>query len=96
MALTFEWDEDKARANLKKHRVSFEEATSVFSDPLGMALPDDDHSVEELREIVIGHSIRKRVLLVSYTERGRHRVRIISARIATRHERKDYEENQGQ
>jgi uncharacterized DUF497 family protein len=96
MALTFEWDEDKARANLKKHRVSFEEATSVFSDPLAMALPDDDHSVGELREIVIGHSIRDRVLLVSYTERGRHRVRIISARIATRHERKDYEENQCQ
>jgi len=95
MVLTFEWDEAKARVNLKEHRVSFEEATSVFSDPLAMALPDDDHSIEELREILIGHSIRGRVLLVSFTERGQNRARIISARVATRHERKAYEENQG-
>ena len=96
MALTFEWDKDKAQANLRKHRVSFDEATSIFDDPLAQALPDEDHSTEELREILIGHSVRDRLLVVSFTERGRHLVRIISARIATRHERKAYEENQGQ
>jgi uncharacterized protein len=96
MALTFEWDQDKAQANLRKHRVSFDEATSAFDDPLAQMLPDDDHSIEELREILIGHSIRDRLLVISFTERGHNRVRLISARIATRHERKAYEENQGQ
>jgi len=96
MAVTFEWDDDKAGANLKKHRVGFDEASTVFGDPLAKIFSDDQHSDLEVREIIIGHSISGRLLLVSFTERGRgrDRVRIISARAATRNERKAYEENQ--
>jgi uncharacterized protein len=94
MALTFQWDEDKAEANRKKHRVDFEEASSVFGDPLAKIFSDDEHSAGELREILIGHSVRGRLLLVSFTERGRNCVRIISSRVATRRERKAYEEAQ--
>jgi uncharacterized DUF497 family protein len=94
MAVTFEWDDDKARTNLKKHRVSFDEASTVFRDPLAKIFSDDQHSDLEVREIIIGHSISTRLLLVSFTERGRDRVRIISARVATRNERRAYEENQ--
>jgi len=91
MSLRFEWDRKKAEANLAKHHVSFEEAMSVFADPLARIFPDDEHSVDELREIIIGHSARRRVLLVNFT--GNELVRIISAREATRRERKEYEEN---
>jgi uncharacterized DUF497 family protein len=92
MSLEFEWDVDKAASNLKKHRVTFEEAASVFGDPLAAIFDDELHSKEEQREIIIGHSDKNRILLVSFTERA-GAVRIISARRATIRERKDYEEN---
>jgi len=95
MALKFEWDPEKAASNLTKHRVSFDEASTVFADPLAKLFYDADHSAEETREILVGHSILDRLLLVSFTERGRDVVRIISARVATRKERRAYEENQG-
>jgi uncharacterized protein len=93
MSVRFEWDDDKAKTNLKKHKVSFDEASTVFGDPLAKIFSDDKHSLEEIREIIVGHSILERLLLVSFTERGRDVVRIISARVATRNERKSYEEN---
>jgi uncharacterized DUF497 family protein len=92
MTVQFEWDSNKAFTNQEKHRVSFEEAVTVFSDPLAVIFDDDAHSVEELREIIIGHSISNRLLLVFFTERDEV-IRIISARQATRTERRDYEEN---
>jgi uncharacterized DUF497 family protein len=91
MPLEFEWDEDKAKVNLKKHRVSFEEASTVFGDPLALTIPDPQHSEEEERFVTLGESHRRRLLVVVSTERGK-RIRIISARVATRKERKDYEE----
>lgn len=87
----FEWDPEKAEANLSKHGVSFVEAVTAFGDPLSMNMPDPDHSEGEQRFIVLGMSDRYRLLVVSYTERL-PRTRIISARLATRHERKQYEE----
>lgn len=92
MSVQFEWDNKKAVSNLKKHRVSFEEAITVFGDSLAAIFDDEVHSVDEIREIIIGHSMNNRVLLVSFTERG-GKIRIISARLATKKERKDYEEN---
>ncbi len=92
MSLEFEWDEDKAASNKKKHHISFEEAATVFADPLGVIFEDEVHSTEEQREILIGHSEKNRLLLVSFTERA-GAIRIISARQATKKERKDYEEN---
>jgi len=86
-----EWDEEKAQANLQKHGVSFEEADSVFDDPLSITIPDPDHSIGEDRYIDIGQSSKKRILVVVYAER-RKRIRLISARLATRAERKKYEE----
>lgn len=94
MNLRFEWDDDKARANLKKHNVTFQEATTVFADVLARIFDDEAHSVDEHREIIIGHSVGNRLLLVCFTERA-DGVRIFSARLATRKERKDYEENTG-
>jgi uncharacterized DUF497 family protein len=92
MGPSFKWDETKARTNLQKHRVPFEEAVTVFANPLAAIFPDPDHSQVELRELIVGHSHRNRVLIVSFTEREGS-VRIISARVATKRERKDYEEN---
>jgi len=91
MTLNFEWDEEKAKANLKNHRVSFEEATTVFSDPFSITIPDPDHSTEEERYIDIGNSDRGRVLVVVYTERETT-IRIIGCRKATPTERRRYEE----
>jgi uncharacterized protein len=91
MSLEFEWDEDKAKKNLNKHDVSFEEASSVFGDPLALTIPDPLHSKEEDRFITLGESHRRRLLVVVSTDRG-DKIRIISARVATRRERKDYEE----
>lgn len=91
MSIEFEWDRDKAKRNLKKHRVSFEEASSVFRDPFSLTIPDPLHSDEEERFVTLGESHRRRLLVVVTTDRGNN-VRIISARIATRKERKDYEE----
>jgi uncharacterized DUF497 family protein len=92
MTPQFEWDATKAEENLKKHGVAFEEALTVFADPLGRIFDDPDHSVEERRELIIGHSANQHLLIVSFTDRGR-RTRIISARKATARERRDYEEN---
>jgi uncharacterized DUF497 family protein len=92
MSLEFEWDDDKAAANLEKHNLSFDEASSVFVDPLAKIFADDAHSAEESREIIIGHSVANRLILVSFVETNRDRVRIISARKATKRERKAYEE----
>lgn len=92
MPLRFEWDEDKAEANVTKHGVTFDEASTVFGDPLAVIFDDEEHSRDELREIIIGHSLLQRMLLVSFTERGSEVVRIISARKATRRERKNHEE----
>jgi uncharacterized protein len=94
MSLRFEWDPNKAEANLAKHEVLFEEAMTVFADPLARIFPDEEHSVDELREIIIGHSAGHQLILVNFTA-IEDRVRIFSARKATRRERKDYEENVG-
>jgi uncharacterized DUF497 family protein len=89
--VTYEWDPAKAAANLRKHGVSFEEAASVFLDPVALTFSDPDHSEYEERLLTIGRSARHRVLFVAHTERG-ERVRIISARQATRGEQDQYEE----
>ncbi|MGI2906447.1 BrnT family toxin [Tolypothrix sp. VBCCA 56010] len=90
--MEFEWNESKAAANLKKHGVSFEEAKTVFDNALAVIFNDEAHSVNEQREIIIGHSQKNRLLLVSFTERP-SAIRIISVRLATRREREDYEQN---
>ena len=95
MALAFEWDPRKAKSNLRKHKISFDEACTVFGDSEARIFPDEDHSNGEEREIIVGYSILDRVLLVSFTERSMERVRIINARKATRREQKDYEEDIG-
>lgn len=89
--MTFEWDPIKARLNLWKHRVSFEEASTALLDPLSKTDLDPDHSVEEHRFITFGISMRRRLLVVSYTEQD-DVIRLISARLATKHEREIYEE----
>jgi uncharacterized DUF497 family protein len=86
----FEWDETKARQNLRKHNISFEEAATVFGDPMSVTVPDPRHSEEEDRYVVIGCSANQRMLVVVYTVRGRS-IRVISCRKATRSERKAYE-----
>lgn len=93
MELNFEWDTEKARGNLEKHGVSFEEAGTVFGDLLSGTVLDPDHSDDEDRYIIIGTSNRGRVLLVAYTDRN-DVIRIISARPLTRSERKQYEESE--
>ena len=91
--IAFEWDPAKAAANLKKHRVSFDEASTVFDDSLAVIFDDEDHSIDEHREIIIGVSILQRLLIVCFTERTEGLVRIFSARSATQRESRDYEEN---
>ena len=91
--MQFEWDKTKATANFKKHRVSFDEASTVFNDPLARIFDDQKHSAQERREIIIGYSIINRLLLVCFTERTEDVIRIFSARHATKNERQDYEEN---
>lgn len=96
MSLIFEWDTHKARKNLKKHRVSFEEAKTVFYDPLLLTYRDDWHSENEERYISIGYSSHQRTLLVVHTEQETGQeilIRIISSRRATARERKTYEES---
>lgn len=88
--MQFEWDRDKARKNLKKHKVSFDEAVTVFYDPLSATFYDPDHSADEERFITVGYSSRGRLLVVSHAERVKT-IRIISARPATAHERKRHE-----
>jgi uncharacterized protein len=87
----YEWDPGKARENLKKHKVSFDEAASVFTDPLALTFDDPDHSVEEQRYITIGTSSKQRIVFLSHADRGEDHVRIISARPATRAEAHAYQ-----
>lgn len=89
--MVYEWHAEKAKANLHQHGVSFEDAATVFFDPLALTFPDPHHSGGEEREITIGHTTRHQVVFVSHCQRG-NRVRIISARKATRREHKQYEE----
>jgi uncharacterized DUF497 family protein len=91
MPLSFEWDESKAKSNLAKHGVSFEEASTVFGDPWSLTIPDPVHSQGEERAIVPGQSHQRKLLVVVHTERGDN-IRIFSARPAGRRERKTYEE----
>ena len=90
----FEWDEDKAQANVQDHGVTFDEAATVLLDPLASTIPDPDHSLGEERYLTIGLSTQGRLLVVSYTER-QGRFRLISGRLATRRERRTYEEGEG-
>jgi uncharacterized DUF497 family protein len=91
--MEFEWDKVKATANFKKHGITFDEASTVFADSLARIFDDAEHSTEEHREIIVGHSILGRLLLVSFTEREADVIRIFSARETTGRERQDYEEN---
>lgn len=88
--MRFEWDREKVDDNLRKHSVSFEEAVTVFYDPLATTFPDPDHSVGEVRLITFGYSSQERLLVVAHTERG-DAVRIISARVASTREKRRYE-----
>jgi uncharacterized DUF497 family protein len=88
------WDEEKARSNLRDHRVSLAEAATVFLDPLARTIPDPDHSEGEVRYLTIGLSRQGRLVIVSYTERP-GQIRLISGRRATRRERRNYEEDEG-
>ena len=89
--MQFEWNPTKAALNLKNHKVSFNEAATVFSDPLGVTVPDPDHSDEEDRLVIVGISYRPRLLIVSHTE-NEDVIRIISARELTPREREQYEQ----
>ena len=91
MEFAFEWDEVKAKGNLKKHTVSFEEGKTIFNDPFLFTFPDNEHSIDEERFINIGLSANGRVLVLTHTER-QDNIRIISCRKATAHERRFYEE----
>ena len=93
MELEFQWDNRKAKENMRRHKVSFEEAMTVFSDFLSLTIPDPLHSEKEERLIIIGYSEKQRLLVVVHTERG-DVIRIISARQATPQERKTYESDQ--
>jgi uncharacterized DUF497 family protein len=89
--MNFDYDAHKAARNLQKHKVGFEEATSVFYDPLRLSVPDPDHSWDEERFLMIGQSAESRILVIVYTETDSG-VRLISARLATAKERRQYEE----
>jgi len=88
--LEFEWNTEKAAANYRKHEVSFDEAVTAFSDTMSLTIPDPEHSEDEFRYLLLGTTWAGRLVVVSYTERG-ERIRLISARIATNRERKNYE-----
>ena len=92
MAVRFDWDPFKAKSNLRKHGVSFTEASTVLLDPLSKTVLDYDHSLEEDRFITVGISVGQRLLIVSYTE-GDDVIRLISARMATRREQQFYEKH---
>jgi uncharacterized DUF497 family protein len=91
----FQWDPRKAAANLAKHAVSFDEASTVFGDPLAGTVPDPEHSTDEARFVTIGRSARRRLIVVIHADRGDD-LRIISARRATAGEKKKHAEGQGQ
>jgi len=90
--INFIWDKNKAKLNLVKHNLSFEEAATVFADPLAFVFDDVEHTRAEQRALIIGHTSKNKVTIVSFTERDQH-IRIISARKATKKEKQDYEEN---
>jgi len=92
MALQFEWDPEKARSNVQKHGVTFDEASTAFRDPLSATIPDPLHSEDEDRFVLIGYSHRERLLVIVHTYRS-HRIRLISARPATKRERRRHEDN---
>ncbi len=93
MTLRFAWDPEKAASNVRKHEVSFEEALTVFADPLSLTIADPDHSLGEARYLLVGLSALGRPVVVFHSERG-ETVRIISARLATRREKRVYEEGE--
>ena len=88
--MKFEWDRDKEKRNFKKHAISFDEAVTVFYDPLSATFADPDHSIEEDRFVTVGYSSQRRLFVVSHTDRG-DAIRIISARPVTVSERKRHE-----
>ena len=88
--MQFEWDPNKATNNIAKHEISFNEASTVFADPLSLTFSDPDHSRSEDRYVTIGESMQRNLLIISHTDRDQ-RIRIISARKATRRERRIYE-----
>jgi uncharacterized DUF497 family protein len=88
--MLFEWDPSKARINFRKHGVTFDEAVTVFYDPLSATFNDPDHSIDERRCVTIGFSRQNRLLVICHADRGAS-VRVISARLATAHERKRHE-----
>lgn len=90
--LLFEWDKNKAKRNIEIHGVSFDEASTAFKDTLSLTIHDPLHSDEEDRFTLIGNSVKNRILVIVHTERG-DKIRIITARKATKKERKQYEEN---
>jgi len=87
----FEWDPQKDAVNLRKHGVGFEEAYTIFGDALSVTIPDPDHAIDEDRFVIVGRSTSQRLLVVVHTMRG-ERIRLISARIATKHEKRVYQE----
>jgi uncharacterized DUF497 family protein len=93
MPTHFDWDDQKAASNVARHGVSFEAARTVFDNPLAVIFDDEAHSDDEERELIVGHSTDGELLIVVFTERAGGVVRIISARRATKQERRDYEEN---
>ncbi len=92
--MRFEWDSRKAASNRAKHGISFEEAGTVFADPLGRIIEDPRHSEGEQRYVLLGHSQEQRLVAVMFTERD-EAIRIISARLATQQERRNYEKGKG-
>lgn len=91
MALQFEWDRKKARSNKKNHGVTFEEASTIFGDPLSITIPDPVHSVGEERFVTVGTSVNDKLIVVVHADRD-DIIRIVSARKATRNERSQYEQ----
>lgn len=91
IGLSFEWDREKAAWNVKAHGITFDEASTVFRDPLGITIGDPYHSHSEARLLQLGRSLQHRLIVVSFTDRGT-RIRIISARAPTATERRQYEE----
>lgn len=93
--MQFEWNKEKAEINLKKHGVSFEEAETVFGDPMARIFDDEDHSLEEKRNGIVGYSTKNRLLIISFTERENDTIRIISARETTPKERRKHKNENG-
>ena len=91
--MRFEWDHKKGKSNRRKHGVDFDEAATVFADPLAAVFDDEIHSEDERREIIIGFSATGRLLVVAFTDRGEDLVRVYSARPATRTELMEHEEH---